>query len=112
MPWITINNVQRAVTPKAGNSELCLCFAQCIMVIYICIKFHENISNSFQVTEWTQIYYRNLYFQGSKGQSSKSRLTRVTVLVFCTSCHDGLDLCEVSSKYLERFLTYRAGTST
>ena len=55
MTWITIDNVQRAVTPKAGNSELqFLCFANCIMVIYICIKFQEIISNSFQVTEWTQ----------------------------------------------------------
>ena len=48
MTWITINNVQRAVTPKAGNSELqLLCFAHLIMVIYICIKFQENISYSF-----------------------------------------------------------------
>ena len=45
MTWITIDNVQRAVTPKAGNSELrFLCFANSIMVIYICIKFRENIS--------------------------------------------------------------------
>ena len=60
MTWITIDNVQRAVTPKAGNSELWfLCSANSIMVIYICIKFRENISNSFQVTEWAQIYFRS-----------------------------------------------------
>ena len=60
MTWITIDNVQKAETPKAGKSELrFLCFASFIMVIHICIKFQENISNSFQVTEWTQIYYRN-----------------------------------------------------
>ena len=71
--WITTDNVQRAVTPKAGNSELgFLCFANCITMIYICIKFQENISNSFQVTEWIQIYYRNHYFQSSKGHNSKS----------------------------------------
>ena len=46
MIWITIDNVQMAETPKAGNSELqFLCLANCIMVIYICIKFQENISN-------------------------------------------------------------------
>ena len=51
MTWITTDNVQRAVDPKAGISELWfLYFANCIMVIYICIKFQENISNSFQVT--------------------------------------------------------------
>ena len=32
-------------------------------MIYMCIKFQENISNSFQVT---QIYHRNHYFQSSK----------------------------------------------
>ena len=52
MTWITIDNVQRAETPKAGKSELqFLSFANCIMLIYICIKFQENILNSFQVTE-------------------------------------------------------------
>ena len=82
---------------KSSKSELWFfCFANCIMVIYICmIKFQEHISNSFQFTEWTQIYYRNHYFQSSKGSKSKSRLTRVTVLVFCTSSHDALHLCEV-----------------
>ena len=57
MTWITIDYVQRAETPKAGKSELqFLCFANCIMVIYICIKFQDDSSNSLQVTEWTQIY--------------------------------------------------------
>ena len=93
MTWIATDYVQRAGTPKADKSELqFLCFANCIMVINICIKFQENISNSFQVTEWT-----SLFFQSSKGHNSKSRLTRVTVLVFCTLSHDALHLCEVSS---------------
>ena len=78
MTWITIDNVQRVVTHKAGKSELrFLSFANYIMVIYICLKFKENILDSFQVTEWTQIHY---YFQSSKGRNSKSRLTKVTVL--------------------------------
>ena len=51
MTWITIDNVQRAITPKAGNGFCILQIAFAMMVIYICIKFHENISNSFQVTE-------------------------------------------------------------
>ena len=118
-----------------------LCFANCIMVIYICIKFQENISNSFQVTERTQIYYRNHYFQSSKGHNSKSRLTRVTVLVFCTLSHDtflkfhqnlwnGFQLIEQTGvhrrnvlhvvswcftfvrRFHQRFSTYRADTST
>ena len=66
MTCITIDNVQRAVTPKAGNSEL-ECFGNCIKVMYSGMKFQENISNSFQVTEWTQMYYRNHYFAKFKG---------------------------------------------
>ena len=110
MGWIIIDNIQRAVTPKAGKSELrFLCFANGILMIYICIKFQENLPTSF-VAEWTQIYYRNHYFQSSKAHISKSRLTRVTVLVFCALSYDALHLCEVSSKYL--FSTYRADTKT
>ena len=105
MTWITINNVQRAVTPKAGNSELrFFCFAHRLMVIYICLRFQE-ISNSFKVIEWTQTYYRNNYFQSLKGNNSKSRWDRVMVPLFCTLSHDALHLCDVSSKYLERFST-------
>ena len=55
MTGITIYNVQRVVTPKAGNSEF-LVFCASIMVINICIKFQESISNGFQVTERTHIY--------------------------------------------------------
>ena len=82
------------------------------MVVYICIKFQENISNTFQVTEETQIYYRNYYFQSSNGHNSKRRLSRVTVLVFCTLFYDFLHLCEVSLKHLEWFSTDREDTST
>ena len=102
MTGITNYNVQRVVTPKAGNSESWfLCSAHHIVVIYICIRFQENISNSFQVTKLTYIYNRNQYFQYSKGHNSKSRLSRVTVLVFCTLSHNVLHLCEVLSKYLK-----------
>ena len=62
MTGITIYNVQRAVRPKASNSELWfLCYAHRIMVIYICIKFQENISNSFQVIEQTHILQKSLF---------------------------------------------------
>ena len=48
MSWITMNNVQRTIIPKACTSELqVLCFAHHIMMIYICIKFQENISEQF-----------------------------------------------------------------
>ena len=92
MTGITIYNVQRVVTPKAGISELWFfCSAHQIMVIYTSINFQENISNSFQVTERTHILQKSLV-SCSKGHNSKSRLSRIMVLVFCTSSHDALHL--------------------
>ena len=37
-------NVQRAISPKVGKPELqFICFACCLIVVYICVKFGENI---------------------------------------------------------------------
>ena len=49
MTWITIHNVRRAVIPKAGNAEsrFLLCFVNCIIVIYFCIKFHKKYLQQF-----------------------------------------------------------------
>ena len=50
-----IVNTQRAITPKVGKPELqFLCSAHCFMVFNICVKFHENMSSSFEVMERTQ----------------------------------------------------------
>ena len=44
----------RAITPKIHNPELqFLRSARRLMLLYICVKFHENISNGFWVTERT-----------------------------------------------------------
>ena len=54
-------------------------------MLYICVKFHQNIWNGFQLTERTCVHTGNGYFQYilcSKG-NSKSRLTRVTVFACC-----------------------------
>ena len=46
---------QRAITPKIRNPELrFLRSPRRIMLLYICVKFHENISNGFWVTERTR----------------------------------------------------------
>ena len=55
------------------------------MVLNICVKFHENISNGFGVTERTRVCSRNGNFQGSKGINYKSMQSRVTFPVLCTS---------------------------
>ena len=42
----------------------------------------------FQVTEQTQVYGKNHYFDCSNGHNSKRKQVRVMGLVFCMSCHD------------------------
>ena len=47
-------DVQRAITPKVGKPELWfMCSVHCLMVLYIAVKFRENISNDIRVMEWT-----------------------------------------------------------
>ena len=49
-------NVQRAITPKVGQLELrFICFAHCLIVFYICVKFPENISIFIRVMELTRM---------------------------------------------------------
>ena len=97
-------NFQRAITQKVGKLELqFMCSACRLTVIYICVKFLKNITNSIRVMEWTGVHGRNGYVQCSKGNNSKCRLTRVMVHVFCTLSHGVLHWCEVSRKYLKRY---------
>ena len=42
------------ITPKVGKSELLfICSANRLIVLYICVKFRENISNGIRVMERT-----------------------------------------------------------
>ena len=72
-------NVQRAITANVGKPELWfMCSASCLIVLYICVKFRENI-------ERTRVHSKNGYFQYllfSKDRNSETKLTRVTVFVF------------------------------
>ena len=50
-----IVNIQRAITPKVGKSELrFMCSARRLMVFNVCVKFHENMSSGFQIMERTR----------------------------------------------------------
>ena len=53
-------------------------------MFYICEKFHDNISNGFQLTERTRVHGRNGYVQYLKDNNSKSRQTRVKIYMFCS----------------------------
>ena len=47
-------NVQRAITPKVDKPELqFICPTSPLIVLCICVKFHENISDSIRVMEPT-----------------------------------------------------------
>ena len=49
-------NVQRAITLKVGKPELrFMCFAHCLIVLYICVKFGENISYGIIVIQRTRM---------------------------------------------------------
>ena len=74
---------------KGNNSKVCnpelrlLDSAVLRMMLHICVKFHENIPNSFDVTERTRVCGRNGNFQYSKGNNSKSMQSIVTALALC-----------------------------
>ena len=44
MVEMAVFNVEMVISPKVGKTELWfMCFAHCLMVLYICVMFHENI---------------------------------------------------------------------
>ena len=49
-------NVQRAITPNVGKLELLfMCSAHHLIVLYICVKFGENISDGIRVMDRTRM---------------------------------------------------------
>ena len=78
------------------------------IILYMSMKFHENILTSLQVIEGTQ----NYHCQISKWNNSKNELIRNTVLVLCTLSDDALYFYDVSSNCLKQFSSYRADTES
>ena len=70
-----------------------------LIILYMSMKFHENILNGFQVIEGTQ----NFHCRISIGNNSKNVLTIVTVLVLCTSSNDVSYFYEVHQNVLNGF---------
>ena len=62
------------------------------------MEFHQNIFNSFQVTELTQNYIIASSLKLSKGNNSKNKQATATVLVHDTSSHCALLMYEVTAK--------------
>ena len=92
MTGITIDNVQREVAPKAGNSDLWfLCSAHQIVVIHLHKVSRKYLKTVFKLQSG-HIYYRNHYFQCSKGGSFKVGLAELWF--FCAApCLMMLSIC-------------------
>ena len=71
------------------------------MILYMSMKFHENILNSFQVIEGTQ----NYHCQNSKGNNSKIVLIRVTFPVLSTLSDNALYFYEIIIVNIQREIT-------
>ena len=68
---------QRAITPKIRNPELrFLRSARRLMLLYICVKFHENISNGFWVTERTRFCDRQTDGQTGRRPGQKQYVSQ------------------------------------
>ena len=83
-----IFNVQRAITPKVCNPELrFLSSARRLVVLNICVKFHENIFNGLKLPSGHEYVVKFVIFQCSKDNKSKRMQSRVTVPALCTLFH-------------------------
>ena len=47
-----LNTTMENISEKKIRIELCFFSAHCIMKLYACTKFHENIDDRFTVIEW------------------------------------------------------------
>ena len=66
---MAIFNVQRAKTPKVCNPELRFLYsAHHLIVLNICVKYHDNILNGFEVIVRTRVCGRNCHFSMFQGQ--------------------------------------------
>ena len=60
---------------ETGKTELWfVCSAHHLMVLYISVKFHENISNVFHVTAWTRFCDGQMdgWMDGQTGKNNMS----------------------------------------
>ena len=67
---MTIVKFQRGIIPKVYRQELRFLWSvRHLMMLYISMKFHENILNGFQVIEWTQLHGKRTDRQTSEAKT-------------------------------------------
>ena len=79
MVEMSMFNVQRAIIPKVGKPELWfMCSACHLTVLYICVKFPENISDGIRVMAQTRMMEVLM-----EGHSKFWRVKYNTLTTFC-----------------------------
>ena len=68
--------------------------AHCLIMTYICTKFHDEIWNGFEVIEQTLGY--KLTIRNKQRAIIVRTESKVTILFLCTSSDHALYLCKVS----------------
>ena len=86
MVEMAIFNVQRAITPKVCNPEL-LCSACPLILLNICVKFHEYILNGFEVTERTRVCGKLPFFNVQRAVTQNGKSLCIN-LVYGVSLND------------------------
>ena len=83
--FFIIYYVQSAIINKVCKPELWfLSFAHPIIVLYICMKFHENISNNFEDIERTRVRMVEMAIFNIQ------RACHLMVLPFCVKFHENM----------------------
>ena len=84
--FFIIYYVQGAIINKVCKPELWfLCSAHAIIVLYICIKFHENISNSFKIWSGHMCMVQMANFNIQRTITLK--VGKQELLFMCSACH-------------------------
>ena len=78
--------------------------ARRLIMLYICAKFHEIISNGIEVIERTRFLYEKI----TKGNNSAKNVGGVTLVYLCTLSGHALYFYQVLWNYLKRYQSYRA----
>ena len=79
-----------------------------LVMLYICAKFREIISNRIKVIERTRFRYWKL----QRGNNSAKNVGGVTVVNLCKLSGHAVYFYQVLCNYLKRYQSYRADTIT
>ena len=114
------NKTKRHRTPKVKELGLSFLYASpCLVLFHISTKYHKNIPNGIQFTEWTgnQYIVNVKYNKGDNTKSKKGRVVilvqaRVVILICMTLSCPVLHFYQVPSKYSEGYSSHRVDTKS